>query len=243
VFSIKSFIGGFATGAITLVGIFVQSYHQELLEAFKNQTTSKPHIEAVGALYEASDGASTLRDDQFCKGKQNRCWFTFPSLDPISSIGEIVNPAPPIAGRFAMHDHQYVNGIPDPKLASVTYKFDTSATIGGIEILEHTNGITEIQAYAGENLNSIEPIGSKVTSEQPDVSRDNLFDEGKKYDFYFGRDALPKGKFLQVVILSTNKKSGWATYRIYPLTADHERIAPREDLSLVSRVCRAIRLH
>jgi hypothetical protein len=74
--------------------------------------------------------------------------IAFPIKDPEHiGIGYIVEPEPfhrtwsPMTD-FVMHDHMYVApGVPDPRRANITYRFDAPAKISEVLIVQHTNAL------------------------------------------------------------------------------------------------------
>jgi len=153
--------------------------------------------------------------------------IAFPIKDPEHiGIGYIVEPEPfhrtwsPMTD-FVMHDHMYVApGVPDPRRANITYRFDAPAKISEVLIVQHTNGIAQVEGFIGydeENLKSIGFANSALGANLP--LRENTFAEGYRDVFKFERAG--EGKVFRVVITKTPLPNGYAVYRVYPRNSDH----------------------
>jgi hypothetical protein len=87
-------------------------------------------------------------------------------LDINTGIGFLINPAhstgpSPVASDFSRHDHLYSSpNIPIPTRAVVTYEFDMPTTVDQLEIIQHQNGITQIEGLVGNTLGSLSSIGT-----------------------------------------------------------------------------------
>lgn len=153
--------------------------------------------------------------------------IAFPIKDPEHiGIGYIVEPEPfhrtwsPMTD-FVMHDHMYVApGVPDPRRANITYRFDAPAKISEVLIVQHTNGIAQVEGFIGydeKNLKSIGFANSTLDANLP--LRENTFAEGYRDVFKFERAG--EGKVFRVVITKTPLPNGYAVYRVYPRNSDH----------------------
>jgi hypothetical protein len=153
--------------------------------------------------------------------------ITFPIKDREHiGIGYIVEPEPfhrvwsPMTD-FVMHDHMYVApGVPDPRRANITYRFDASAKIAEVLIVQHTNGIAQVEGFIGDdekNLKSIGLANSTLGANLP--LKENTFAEGYRDVFKFERAG--EGKVFRLVISKTPLPNGYAVYRIYPRNGDH----------------------
>jgi hypothetical protein len=92
--------------------------------------------------------------------------------DPVDfsvGIGKIVDPviargpyAPPMwHGDYALHSHVYVAPyVPDPAVAWVLYKYDAPIVVDRLNVIQHSNGVTQIEGFAGDSLASLTSIGS-----------------------------------------------------------------------------------
>jgi hypothetical protein len=140
-------------------------------------------------------------------------------------IGYIVEPEPfhhtwsPT--DFVMHDHMYVApGIPDPRRANITYRFDQPAHISEVLIVQHTNGIAQIEGFAGNDENSLRSLGKANSTLGANLPlKENTFVEGYRDVFKF--ESAGEGKVFRIVITKTPLPNGYAFYRAYPRDADH----------------------
>lgn len=144
-------------------------------------------------------------------------------LDVRTGIGVLVNPFFfPSGELFVLHDHQYLEPhVPDPDRAVVTFRFDQPVTVRRVEIVQHTNGITQVEGLAGDSLESLSSIGA-VFGPAGDVTGAEQFAEGERQTFQFEGE-LP-GRVFQLVVRKTSLSDGWASYRIYPVDAAGNRI-------------------
>lgn len=125
----------------------------------------------------------------------------FPNLDLISS------------------DHRFVGPrIPDPQRARVTYEFDRSATVAELEAIQHDNGMSAVEGFAGDSESDMASVGKGTVDPGCQVIQ---FFEGQHCVFTFPNPR--PGKFFRMVMLETNSPKGYAIYRIYPRNADHQR--------------------
>lgn len=139
-------------------------------------------------------------------------------FDTASGIGYLVSPEP--ITQVTLHDHVYADSyVPDPSRAVVTYEFEAPVTVAGIEVVQHSNGITEIEGFAGDSLESLTSVGSVYSP-----AGQRTFTEGETSIFTFTAPA--PGKYFRFVIRRTSLEDGYAAYRAYPLKAGNARIAP-----------------
>ena len=131
-------------------------------------------------------------------------------------IGHIINPGPPGTASFALHDHQYLPAgyIPDPTRAVVTYRFDQPVIVAGLEIVQHTNGITRVEGFVGNAPDALSSVGS-VFGPDGDVTGSSYFSEFEHYLFSFDNDVA--GTYFQFVIRKTSLSNGFADYRAFPM--------------------------
>ena len=153
--------------------------------------------------------------------------ITFPIKDPEHiGIGYIVEPEPfhriwsPMTD-FVMHDHMYVApGVPDPRRASITYRFDAPAKISEVLIVQHTNGIAQVEGFIGYDEKQLKSIGFANSTLGANLPLgENTFTEGYRDVFRF--DRAGEGKVFLVVITKTPLPNGYAVYRVYPRNGDH----------------------
>jgi hypothetical protein len=140
-------------------------------------------------------------------------------------IGHIVGPEATGYGQFSLHDHVYISpNIPDPTRAVVTYTFDASTIVKGVELIQHTNGITQIEGFYGNSPSSLTSLGS-VFGPAGDVTGSGSFAEFSSSKFDFG-NTTNAGTVFQFVVRKTSLENGWANYNAYPLDVSGNRIAP-----------------
>ena len=147
-------------------------------------------------------------------------------IDVTSGIGNILNPVVTlvIPNEFARHDHVYSAAhVPDPTRAVVTYEFATSTVVDQLEVIQHRNGITQIEGFVGNSLSTLNSIGT-IFGPSGDVTVGNFFPEGVSEVFDFNNTVA--GTFFQFVVTKTNLFNGWATYRAFPRLSDGTRLEP-----------------
>jgi hypothetical protein len=93
--------------------------------------------------------------DADCMPLRHNKWQTdFPITDPARiGVGYLVAPASFIFAPepFALHDHHYTaNNTPDASRANVTYQFTAPTSVRDLLVIQHTNGITEIEGLISD---------------------------------------------------------------------------------------------
>ena len=143
-------------------------------------------------------------------------------FDVATGIGFLINPTFAAPGSsanpndFTLHDHQYLSAnVPDPSRAVVTFKFDTPTIVKGIEIIQHQNGISQVEGFAGDDPNNLTSLGS-IFGPNGDVTGFGVFTEFSSQVFDFG-NTTSGGTYFQMVVRKTSNPSGWASYRIFPI--------------------------
>ncbi|MDA9475059.1 hypothetical protein XI03_11220 [Bradyrhizobium sp. CCBAU 65884] len=178
--------------------------------------------------------------------RHNKWQIDFPIVDPARiGIGYLVEPAPfvftPVP--FAMHDHHYSsNNTPDSARANVTYRFTAAAIVRDLIVVQHTNGITEIEGAVSDTgaAGSWQSIGiaksrlvtDPVSGATPTGA--NMFVEGSRDLFVFPNPAAAR-PYLRIVIHKTSLLDGWATYRIYPRNDQNDPYTVASQNSLMTR--------
>ena len=148
--------------------------------------------------------------------------WTWTATNPLTyaGIGYIIDPNYNVWqywGDFSLHDHVYISSnVPDPSRAVVTYRFDQPVIVDKLTIIQHTNGITAIEGFAGDSLGSLTSIGT-VFGPRGDVHGNLVFGEGESNTFNFN-NTTHTGTYFQFVIRETNLQNGYASYRAYPET-------------------------
>ncbi|MCD4824009.1 MAG: PEP-CTERM sorting domain-containing protein [Phycisphaerae bacterium] len=156
-----------------------------------------------------------------CRPRDENVWSVssppFP-LNVNSGIGYLINPTFPTNTDFALHDHVYSSSyVPDPSRAVVTYSFDTAAVVDQIHIVQHSNGIQEIEAFVGDSLGSLTSIGSVNIGGGPYTELSTSI-----FDF----DNTTEGRYLRFVVRRTSLSNGWASYRAYLADAGGTHFQP-----------------
>ena len=159
--------------------------------------------------------------DASCYPLNDNLWDVAAPAYPLNitnGIGYLVSDAS--ISDFTLHDHVYLDAyVPDPTRAVVTYEFDQPLAVSGIDIVQHYDGITEIEGFAGDSLLSMTSVGSVYSP----AGQAN-FVEGETSTFTFSTPV--SGKYFRFIIRSTSDGSGYAAYRAYPLATTGERIRP-----------------
>ena len=85
-------------------------------------------------------------------------------LDVRTGIGALVNPMfLPSCDNFVLHDHQYLEPfVPDPARAVVTFRFDQPTIVNAVEVVQHTNGISQVEGFVGDETESLASVGAFV---------------------------------------------------------------------------------
>ena len=129
-------------------------------------------------------------------------------------IGRIVDPASSF--KFSMHDHGYIAPhVPDPAQSVVTYLFDSPATVTGLELNVHANGISKIEALIGDSLGSMVSLGTFTGSLGAPLGA-VAFTEHELNTFNFANTT--PGLYFQFIVKETPLSDGYANYHAIPLT-------------------------
>lgn len=145
-------------------------------------------------------------------------------FDIATGIGHLVDPGNlGLPTQFALHDHQYVSPyVPDPSRAVVDYTFRWPVTVTAVEIVQHANGISMIEGFAGDSIASLTSVGSTF-GPSGDVTGSSCFPEFASQVFNLPSPAC--GTQFRVVIRKTCTANGWANYRIVPRDASGTQIS------------------
>jgi hypothetical protein len=142
-------------------------------------------------------------------------------LNIISGIGYLVNPTQQGLIRFSLHDHHYIGDyVPDPARAVVTYEFDRPVVVDQVEIVQHSNGITQIEGFVGNSLTALTSIGA-VFGPSGDVMGSNVLPNGQPQVFEFNNTQA--GRFFKFIIRKTSASNGYGSYRAMPRNAQGTR--------------------
>ena len=153
------------------------------------------------------------------------CWVVAHSAPSVSvppypfdsalGAGNLINPDPASNVLFSLHDHVYVApNVPDPTRARVTYTFNTPVTVGGIAVVQHANGIAQLEGFVGNLPNALASTGLFFGT-YGNVSGPVIFPE-----LYLDTFVVPNpasGSIFQLIIRRTTEVNGWANYHIVPL--------------------------
>ncbi len=159
--------------------------------------------------------------DAACRPRNEGVWSISSPPYPLnvnSGIGYLINPTLPSPSDFVLHDHVYDSSyVPDPLRAVVTYSFNVAAAVDQIHIVQHGNGIQEIQAFVGDSLGSLTSIGSVDIGggSYPELST-------SVFDF----DNTTEGRYFRFVVRRTPHPDGWASYRAYLADSDGAHFQP-----------------
>ena len=145
-------------------------------------------------------------------------------LDIATGIGYLINPSYHIGDPYydlVLHDNGYVGSyVPDPTQSIITYAFDEAVVVDQIEIIQHTNGITQIEGFVGNSLASMSSVGS-VFGPSGDVTGVGALPEGGSQVFDF--DNSTAGMYFQVVVTKTPLEGAYAIYRMFPSDMEGSR--------------------
>jgi hypothetical protein len=185
------------------------------------QIAADPKIVAIATTVGGSDSNSAPRNE-------NTWNITFPIRDVNHiGIGYVVEPEPfhrnwVQGADFTMHDHAGTPGVPDPSRAVITYRFNKPARVVEVMLIQHGNGVTQIEGYVGDNDNAMQSIGkapsTSVGANLP--PQDGRFVDGSRDFFYFPQTR--EGKLFRMVIRQTSGTNGYAMYRAYPRGSNHK---------------------
>ena len=172
-----------------------------------------------------------------CRPKIDGVWSVRVPPRPLNvtrGIGHLINPdesfAPMVVESFLFHEHDFKGQprvmlaphTPNPARAVVTYTFDSPAIVDQLEIVQHTNGITKVEGFVGDSVDSLTSIGS-VFGPDGDVTGESRFAELQSYVFDFDNEMA--GKIFQFVIRKCSGSTGYSAYRAFPRNADGVRYA------------------
>jgi hypothetical protein len=159
--------------------------------------------------------------DATCKPLDDNIWTSVQTpegkIDTTKGIGAIVSPLPISTTKFTLHDHRYkMAHIPDKYRSIVNYEFSQPVKIDQILVVQHTNGITCLEGFVGDDINNLQSVGT-IWGPTGDALGGCVFPEGSLQLF----DHFPnpkKGKFLRLRIKKTSLTNGYALYKIIPIT-------------------------
>jgi len=157
--------------------------------------------------------------DGSCHALNDAVWSVQAPPYPLTTtngISYLINQDASTLGGFTLQDDVYVtNNVPDPTRSVVTFQFDAPVTVSNVTLIQHSNGITRIEGFIGNDTNTLVSIGS-VFGPRGDVVGTNQFVEGETNVFQFPNTKRQPATFFQLVIRKTSYASGYALYRAYP---------------------------
>lgn len=172
-------------------------------------------------------------DDAQSRPRDDNVWSVSAPPFPFevnSGIGFIINPNYSAAGStlnpadFSRHEHIYsASNVPDATRTVVTYEFDSSTAVDQLEIIQHRNGITQIEGFVGDSLGLLVSI-ALIFGPNGDATGSNILTEYSSHVFDFNNTTART--FFQVVFQKTNEVNSWATYRAFPRLEDDTRSRP-----------------
>lgn len=151
--------------------------------------------------------------DASCYPLNDGVWSVSAPPYPLSmaGIGHIIVPG----GIFSLHDHHYSSNIPDPTRSVVTYQFDVPTVVKGLEIVQHINGISEIEGFYGNTPASLSSLGA--------VFGPGILFDGQAQTFDFGNTTWA-GTYFQFIVRKTPASGGFAIYNAIPLDVNDNLI-------------------
>jgi hypothetical protein len=168
-----------------------------------------------------------------CRPSYDNVWNVTAPPFPIGAfpgIGIIINPTWTSRDDnqdFALHQNDDIQpsplymapNVPDPRTATVTYTFDHAEVITGVEIVQHENGITQVEGFLGNSTNTLVSLGA-VFGPSGDIVDGTWVvpSDGMPQVFHFD-NACASGTVLQITIRKTSHPTAFATHRIFPLDA------------------------
>ncbi|WP_338695202.1 hypothetical protein V5279_03725 [Bradyrhizobium sp. 26S5] len=178
--------------------------------------------------------------------RHNKWQMDFPITDPARiGVGYLVEPASFVFAPepFALHDHHYSsNNTPDASRANVTYQFTAATSVRDLLVIQHTNGITEIEGAVSDtgapgSWQSIGIAKSRLVTDPATGTTPtgaNMFVEGSMDLFVFPNPPAAK-LHLRITVHKTSLANGWASYRIYPRNDQHDPYTVASQNSLLTR--------
>ncbi len=80
--------------------------------------------------------------------------------DRTDNVAALINQNP---SNFGMHDHVYpAPHVPDANRAWALYKFNNLALVKRFTVIEHVNGVDELEGFAGDSESTMVSVGRAV---------------------------------------------------------------------------------
>lgn len=123
---------------------------------------------------------------------------------------------------FSLHVRsQYNDYRPDPEHTTVTYIFEGPVEIADLEAIVHTNGITEIEGFSGDQVETLESIGRAQGSA---AGRDRPYTKDRSTEvFTFDPDKRRPGRVFRFVVRESVQAHSFANYQAFPRARDGRR--------------------
>lgn len=177
----------------------------------------------------------TNSQDASCAPHDQNIWQADAPFHPFRyaiGIGHIISPQGVGWTGFTLHDHNYTAAnIPNPARAVVTYHFDQSTVVSQLEIIQHANGVTRVEGFVGDSIETLASIGN-VFGPAGDVTGEGILPDGASHVFDFN-NTIP-GTCFRFEITKTSLADGFAIYRAYPRTPAGERIAGQQPAHILA---------
>ena len=140
----------------------------------------------------------------------------------------IIASSPSAEGHYVLHLNGYADHRPEPDQVTVTYYFNEPTTIAELELVVHQNGISRVEGFTGDAVDSLESIGEASHSA---TGRNQPFaNERGLHVFQFDGKRIGPGRVFRFIVRETSKPDGYANYQAYPRNLHHQRIPPTAEL-------------
>jgi hypothetical protein len=145
-------------------------------------------------------------------------------------IGHLLNTSPailaadidPLTRLGVLHSHKYDAPYVPVSSAVVSFTFDAPTVVDQLELIQHFDGITRVEGFVGNELNSLLSIGN-IFGPDGEVHGSAHFTAGQSYLFDFNNSIA--GTIFQFRITQTSLVDGYALHRAFPRLADGTYIA------------------
>lgn len=121
-----------------------------------------------------------------------------------------------------LHSHRYTEPFVPVFSTVISYTFDEPTVVDSLNLLQHTNGITRLEGFVGNDLGSLTSVGN-IFGPRGDVRGASVFSEGESSVFDFNNTLA--GTIFQFRITQTSLTDGYALHRAYPLRSDGTQIS------------------
>ena len=108
-----------------------------------------------------------------------------------------------------------------PAHATVTYTFENPVEVAQLETVVHTNGITEIEGFSGDQVETLESIGRAYSST---AGRDRPYAKDRATEvFTFEPAKLRTGRVFRFVVRESVQADAFANYQAFPRVRNGRR--------------------